>query len=692
MASEKLPTRIYTYGLLPPKSGKDAFDKMLRNSVHYYNALLEIERWKLDESARFWAKRGGYLPLLEKIKNLEDTARKADKESRPALYLQIRELESEFNILRESAIQNSLPKEEARRRIRSREIKDEYKKKKVVLSSSALDSILDSESDCVSPRRKLQIELASEAKARGVLPSGKLLNKRLKEANLEKITQYIDDQASLDAERARTFYGMYYGTYQYIHAAVEQAIKTSETFPSFKRWEGEGRVGAPVDTNSGLSVDSILNCKYESGVWSDSGNFVLQIQNVPDEIWEQKNSRAHGSISQPNTSWSQKTRTSMRICIDSLGRSGKNRVPVWVEFPLVMHRPLPKHGKIVGAWISVYKRGSKTRYELQMQIQDESHLVPKKPHGDGTIAFNFGYRASGRVAFALDDSNASQEMLVDSKVEQKLDLADHRRQIREKAANYMRDSLFRWSEKFGFPDSFLRNEGKMLVIPHWSGDQSRSRSIKERSLKKKIELLVHSNESSLSDKLQRIYGEWRYVVAINNIFSSVGLVDVLLRPADLEIFEELSVWSLDDKSLFSIEAGSRFKSRLMRKNQIHIWAHKICDENSVVLIENTNYAKIKKNAKEKRGDMSVGLVTSISRRRDAYAPGDTRRIIEEVAKARGLIVKKVNSADLTRIHHACGHDGPWDASPSIEHVCEKCNVKFDQDKNFCEGLIIRSKS
>ena len=691
-SADKLPTRIYTFGLLPPKSGGEALHRMLRASCHYYNALLEIELWKRKETAKFWAQRGGYSDKLEQLETLNDSVRKTPDDAKPVLYSQIKELELHIRELREAVTMKSLPKEEARRREREKEIKADFKSRKIVLSKSRLMDLLDLEPDCVSPRRRFQLNFSVDSEKRGVKPSGKLLNKLLKEANLIKTTQHIDDQVSIDIERAKKYYGLYYGTYALIDDAVDQALRTSDTFPAFKRWTGEGRVGSPVSTNEGLNVSSVHDCSFENGTWADKGNTVLQIVKIPDEVWEQKTSREKGVDGEPNSSWVRKTRTNMRICVDSLGRANRGRLPVWVEFPIVIHRPLPKNGKIVGAWVSIFMRGNRTKYELQLQVQDETHLHPKKPHGDGTVAFNFGYRSTGRVAYTLDDTNFAQEMTVDPKVEKKIDLADKRRQSRELAANEMRDSILKWSKDCIFPDSFSRNDGKKIIIPHWSGEESRARSYNERSLRKKIELLPLAKDESLSNRLHSVHNEWKFVLAMDSLLSFFCGPNSLVRPEDKIIFEELNTWTFDDKSIQNHEAGSRFKSRKIRQNQIHVWAHEICDNNSTILIENTNYAKIKRVAKDNRGSVPVEVITSISRRRDAYAPGNTRKIIEEVAKARGLEVKKINPANLTRIHHACGHDAPWDASVSIEHECEKCRVEFDQDRNFCEGMLIRSKT
>jgi hypothetical protein len=681
--TEKPPTKIYTYGLTLPRTNGEAFSRMLRAAHDYYNALLEIERARLRAEDEFWATKGGYLDLVAEARQLELQRFRKDDPQREAHYKRLDEVRAEVRKRRDETLLSSIEPEEARRTIRARELKAQAKELTRKLTNKELVELLDREPDCVSPRRAAQIEFARDAAARGVNPSGKLLNKKLREKGLLKITQHIDDHADAERVRARSYFKVYYGTYGLVHPAVEQAIEKAEWFPAFKRWEGEvGRVGAPVDTLKGLTVSQIHDCFEEVAGAREfkktGGNTVLQIIPIAKEVRDRRLVSRKGEDSPYRQGMKYPNETRMRICIDSLGREGHGRKPVWVEFGMQYHRPLPEGAKIVAAWVITTQVGTRTHYKLQMQVQDESFKRPKRPCGRATIAVNFGYRSTGRVAFVLDNEGNKNELLVDKHVGRSIDLADKTRSTRDLAANKMRDALFQWRDDVGYPPVFLEGDGE-VQIPHWSEDPKRARSVRKRSLGARIDALVDAREVSLSGKMHAIFETWERLRG-----------EGALRKEDELIFGHFREWWIEDRRDIHREANQRVNARGGREIAMRTWAHEICDRAATLLVENTNYAELKlKSNRKPKEELPVEVSTEIARRRDIYAPGRQRQILEEVAKSRGVRVVRLAASGLTQRHHECGFDEPWDAAPSIRHKCARCGIVFDQDENFCVGMFER---
>lgn len=672
----KPPTKIYTYGLRPPSVGAVEFNRVLRGGHNYYNALLEIERTKQEAEHDFWARLGSYESLLAEYREQRALRPSREDPDRQAVWDRQDELKAQVKAAREGTEAKHLPVEEVFRKQRSKELKKEYKGKE--LSAESLLDILDSDPRCVSPRRRAQLDFQVGAAARGVGVSAKKLNQELRDAGLGKVTQEIEDRASREINLARAHFGVHYGTYLLIEAQIEQALKTSEGFPVFKRWtgvtgepdkegrdydtrSGEGRVGAPIDTTRGFFVAQI----------HDGQNAVLQIDPVPESVYvrssERGTPRGHGE------SWRMGHRTKMRICVGSgeriKGQRGRN--PMWVEFDMVMHRPLPVGGKICAAWVSVFRRGTRTRYELQLQVQAES-LRPEHRHGEGITAINFGYRSSGRVAYTIDGRGVSSELLANPDTGRLIDLADKIRGQRQDAANLIRDSLFAWSEELGYPEVFEVGDG-IGSTPHWSGVESRAREHPTRSLKARIEGLRSAREKSLSARLQAIFRTW------------TKLREQTRFDKDDLIYKHLREWVIEDKNQENRESGCRVHARGARNQNARLWAHSLCDSADVILLEDTNYALLKSKAKSV-DIMPIEKQTAIARRRDFYAPGELREIVRLTAQNRGVLVVKVSATNLTAMHHACGRIENRDTLSSIVVNCTHCATKFDQDHNFCVGL------
>jgi len=651
---EKSPTKIYTYGLLPPEHGGEDLMRMLRAGHNYRNALLEVERDRLAETEDFWAKRGRYTELVARVRELEAVRfPRKDDPRRQAHYDLIDDLREKVREKREATIQGSLPAEEGRRRLRSRELKAEAKKRGETLTKEQMTRLLDREPGCVSVRRKAQLDYEAQSRARGVEPSPKGMVAHLRALGLNTITQEIDDRATQKAKKAREHFKVYYGTYLLIEAQVERALEKTQ-FPRFKRWTGEGRVGAPVDTNFGLSVDSIHDCQFDSkhGWEENRGNTVLQIDPV-------------------GVSCAKGFHTRARVCVDSRGRSGSKRLSVWVDFRINYHRELPRGAKICGAWINIYTLGTRVKYELQLQVQDDSFQVQPR-HGTGVAAINLGYRSSGRVAYVLSEDGKGRELLVSPRIEASIGRADTSRSDRENSANRMCDMLLGWSSELGFPEAFLVGDGESK-IDTWSGSVTR----RSRSLSTRISALKDAREESLSNKLRGILGTWAKLRQ-----------DKQTRPSDEATYAAFVEWFHQDKIYQNNEAFTRSGARNYRDQVVRDWAHELCDRYEMLLVDGTDYAKLKMRPKDK-SVMPIENQTEIAHRRDNFAPGNLRSIIEEVARARGVTVDRHDPSGLTQRHHACGWDEPWDAMPRIEHKCAGCGETFDQDANFCVGLFER---
>src|SRR5579863_102605 len=192
-----VPTKIYTYGLLPPTVNSELVDEQLRLAKIYKNKLVEIELARRVEYRNITGSLPDVVPLETEIKE-------------------------RMAIVKE--IQRTI--KQARAKARSR-VSASPESKVAISSHEAAIKIL---------RKRIK-----EFKSRGK----ELVQPRIDVSNRK---------AAVAVKDARAASGLYWGTYLLIEKAMEQARK-SKTDPKFRRWDGGGRIG--VQFQSDISVNKL---------------------------------------------------------------------------------------------------------------------------------------------------------------------------------------------------------------------------------------------------------------------------------------------------------------------------------------------------------------------------------------------------------------------------------------------------
>lgn len=197
------PTRIWTYGLLPPRGKED--EKAVRDQLHrahrYQNVLIEIER---ERRTAYRAARTAASPDLERLE-------KRVKELTDSIETQRREIKSLRKATRERTVHTA-----ANRTL-----------------------------------KLLQTERAQASKA--------CKAERLRAAESPELragADAINTRATERVKEARNQSGLYWGTYLLIERAMEAAARGKDD-PKFKRFRGDGRVG--VQIQKGMTVAELFS-------------------------------------------------------------------------------------------------------------------------------------------------------------------------------------------------------------------------------------------------------------------------------------------------------------------------------------------------------------------------------------------------------------------------------------------------
>ena len=195
-------------------------------------------------------------------------------------------------------------------------------------------------------RAQLRVARAARKARRAEVRGDAAVQSRIAEINAE---------ASAAVRAARAACGVYWGTYLVVEQAMS-AAKSSPTPPQFARWTGDGAVA--VQLQHGLPV----------GDATAATDTRLQIDLNLYPVGQGK------------------PRPRVRLRVGSAGRA-----PVWAEWPLVYHRPLPPEARIM--WAKVVRRRVAARYEWSLHVTlDFPDTWRLEPHGlGGAVAVNLSW-------------------------------------------------------------------------------------------------------------------------------------------------------------------------------------------------------------------------------------------------------------------------------------------------------------
>lgn len=209
---------------------------------------------------------------------------------------------------------------------------------------------------------------------------------------------------------ARSACGLYWGTYLRTEQAVDAARRSRGT-PRLRRWTGEGSVAAQLQ--QGLSVERALGCQDRR----------LQLDLRPLPV-PGRSGRPLGRV--------------------RLRGGSQNRDPIWAEWPVVYHRPLPADGRL--KWAQVVRRVVAARAIWSLHLTVESP-APEAPAQSGVVAVDLGWSRqdeSLRAGGWADDRGSSGDILVEPAVSGMLLKAAQIHSLRERLLAELRSWLLEW--------------------------------------------------------------------------------------------------------------------------------------------------------------------------------------------------------------------------------------------------------
>ena len=184
--------------------------------------------------------------------------------------------------------------------------------------------------------------------------------------------------------------GLYWGNYNAVLTSYQTArsrVMQSGGELRFRRFDGAGRLTCQIQ--GGMSVEDAFL----------AANNFFQIDPVLETAWKIP---ARGERKRL-------CRTKARVRITS----DDEKNPVWLEIPIVMHRPIPQDAKIQRVSVSTKKIGDRIRWFLNITVIEEEPEKEASSIGR-VLALDIGWRKKGngsiRVAYWIDSDGHTGEV------------------------------------------------------------------------------------------------------------------------------------------------------------------------------------------------------------------------------------------------------------------------------------------
>ncbi len=461
-----------------------------------------------------------------------------------------------------------------------------------------------------------------------------------------------DEHAKARVKEARKICGVYWGTYLLQEADADRA-RQEKTPPKFSRWDEQGRVS--VQIQKGISVEELLG--------DDT-----RIQVAPVSTDAHDDGCARGVRRRAR-------RTTLKLRIGS--DEDSNRIPVWAEFPMIYHRPIPPGSTIKVATVARTRHNCwQWDWNLTLTVDVPDAAMRPSP-SKGVVALNLGFcqRPDGaiRSGYLVASDGTEQEILLPASIGDAVSKASSIRSFRDKNMDTMKAALCAWlgdltaaydkatsiATEAG-PDGWSRIAAYIAAdgpaITPWLAD---------------IKPHLHSWRSA--DRFRKLAFRWR-----GERF-----------PSDEVGYGALEAWRYRDNHLEPYETGMRRRALLRRREGYRILAADLCQRYRTLVIDDTDLAEFKRSPAPESEE--VDGIPLLKNNQSLAAGSELRQVLMNAFHGR---IVKFSAKNVTRGCYSCSHvDETWDSgnpetNTGRDRTCPACGMRVDQDANACRNLLL----
>lgn len=451
----------------------------------------------------------------------------------------------------------------------------------------------------------------------------------------------IYDRAAELKKSARKYCGAYWGTYLLAEAASEEAAKDTPLYegtepndPKFRRWDGSGHVS--VQLQGGMDVAEALSGED------------TRLQLIDVTTGTPRRGRRFYTLR-------------MRVSSD------EHKAPVWAEWPMVMHRPMPEGARIKVATATCRRDGYRDRWTVEITVS----MADPKPRFGKAIGVDIGWRAIGdgvRVAYWYDQDGKEGEVKIDATMLSSLTKAASLRAIRDRSFNETRGDFDR-------PASETKPARGAHGLVGWLQGRELPEWLRAATVRRGKDLPTSAQATAYiaqwrsQSKLAGLVRRWK-----DNRMSG-----------DEAIFEALVAWAKQDYHLWQWETEQRHQSLERRKHFYRNFAARIASEYATVVVEDFNLSRMAKRPSIDADPHNEAANAT----RHLVAPSKLRDALENAVRARGGQWVEVPAEYTTIKHHESGAAAIGDPSKSVTLAYADGHVE-DQDRNAAISILGRA--
>lgn len=400
--------------------------------------------------------------------------------------------------------------------------------------------------------------------------------------------------------------------------------------PRWRRWTGEGQVS--VQIQGGCSVARLL-------AGEDT-----RVQLLGDGIYR-----------------------TLRLRIGTDPAPEAKRAPVWAEWPMKLHRPLPEGGTVKVATVSLRRRGPALVWTAELSV-DCDEIRDDRP-ARGVCGLDLGWRrlpkAQGgvvRVGSWVGDDGAHGEIVVPPELERRLRYPQALRAIRCRALDRLKEAVPPGSAE---PGSAITVAD---VLPHWIATHAppewRAERCRDwRSPERWARLLRRWLREPIAD------GEW--------------------------YLAELRDWERQDRHLWQWEDDQRARAERCRREIYRVAARDLARRYRWIAVEKLDlraHSHAPEVGEELGPDTNADMTGAEYQRQASMslrvlaAPSDLRKWMRNAFCA-DLI--EVLAAGTSEMCPDCGHS--QDVGQDLRVTCVVCGRAADRDERAARNILARGR-
>lgn len=315
-----------------------------------------------------------------------------------------------------------------------------------------------------------------------------------------------------------------------------------------------------------------------------------------------------------------------------------NRLPVWLELTVIMHRPLPPDGIIRSVAVLRDREGPFWHWKVTVTV-----AVPEPAPAAATgpaVAIDLGWRrvpGGLRVAAVYDSNGLSTTLCLPESWLKDMEFVRDLQALRAKHRNALQEGLLAWLANAPSIPQWLRD--MRPAMRHWKSP----------------------------DHFSRLYQQWQ----------------AARFDGDDAGFALLAAWKTRDHHLHAWEGPMRARLLRQRRELYRLFAAELSRKYAEVVLEDFKVQTVASVRKDQ-------LHAAARYQRFLAAPSVLKHVLQVAMQRQGGKLVVVPAAYSTQTCPACGVVYAFNAARELVHTCAYCGTERDQDVGAAQVLLARA--